>query len=97
VVIVPIASGRYRLVVKDVERLGVPRSTPGTLKELRESAGRILGRDLGARNATWLARVGNASRLARAYRRGRILLAGTRRTFTRLRVGRGSTSVSRMR
>ena len=76
VVVIPMASGRYRLVVKDVERLGVPRSTPGTLKELRESARRILGRDLGARNATWLTRVGNASRLARAYRRGRIFLAG---------------------
>jgi len=76
VVIIPMASGRYRLVVKDVERLAVPRSTPGTLEELRESARRILGRDLGPRNATWLARVGNASRLARAYRRGRIFLAG---------------------
>ena len=76
VVVIPMPSGRYRLVVKDVERLEVPRSTPGTLAELRESALRILGRDLGLRNATWLARVGNASRLARAYRRGRIFLAG---------------------
>ena len=37
-VVVPMLSGRYRLVVKDVERLDVPRSTPGTLEELRESA-----------------------------------------------------------
>lgn len=76
VVVIPMASGRYRVVVKDVERLGVPRSTPGTLEELRESAHRILGRDLGARNATWLTRVGNACRLARAYRSGRMFLAG---------------------
>lgn len=68
--------GRYRVVVKDAERLSVPRSTEGTLEELRESMRRILGSDLGARSPTWLARVGNASRLARAYRRGRIFLAG---------------------
>ncbi len=75
-IIVPMPGGRYRVVVKDVERLNVPRSTEGSLEELRESTRRILGSDLGARNPTWLARVGNASRLAPAYRRGRIFLAG---------------------
>jgi len=75
-IIVPMPGGRYRVVAKDVERLSVPRSTEGTLEELRESTRRILGSDLGARNPTWLARVGNASRLARAYRRERIFLAG---------------------
>lgn len=75
-IVVPMPSGRYRLVVKDVERLTVPRSLELTLEELRESTRRILGTDLGARNPTWLARVGNDARLARAYRCGRILLAG---------------------
>jgi 2-polyprenyl-6-methoxyphenol hydroxylase-like FAD-dependent oxidoreductase len=75
-IIVPMPGDRYRVVAKDVERLNVPRSTDGTLEELRESTRRILGTDLGARDPTWLARVGNASRLARVYRRGRIFLAG---------------------
>ena len=74
--VVPLPGGLFRLVVKDTERLHVPRSTEVTLEELRESARGILGTDLGARNPVWLARVGNAARLARAYRRGRILLAG---------------------
>ncbi len=76
VLVVPLPGGLFRLVVKDTERLHVPRSTEVTLEEVRESARRILGTDLGARNPVWLARVGNAARLARAYRRGRILLAG---------------------
>jgi FAD binding domain len=75
-IVVPMPSGRYRLVVKDVERLNVPRSLEPTLEELRESTRRIIGTDLGPRNPTWLARVGNDARLARAYRRGRIFLAG---------------------
>jgi len=76
VLVVPLPGGLFRLVVKDTERLHVPRSTEVTLAEVRESTRRILGTDLGARNPVWLARVGNAARLARAYRCGRILLAG---------------------
>jgi 2-polyprenyl-6-methoxyphenol hydroxylase-like FAD-dependent oxidoreductase len=75
-IVVPMPSGRYRLVVKDVERLNLPRSLEPTFEELRESTRRIIGTDLGAGNPTWLARVGNDARLARAYRRGRIFLAG---------------------
>jgi 2-polyprenyl-6-methoxyphenol hydroxylase-like FAD-dependent oxidoreductase len=63
-IVIPLPSGRYRLVVKDVERLNVPRSIEPTLEELRESTRRILGTDLGAGNPTWLARVGNDARLA---------------------------------
>jgi 2-polyprenyl-6-methoxyphenol hydroxylase-like FAD-dependent oxidoreductase len=74
--VVPLPAGLFRLVVKDTERLHIPRSTEVTLEEVRESARRILGTDLGARNPVWLTRVGNAARLARAYRRGRIVLAG---------------------
>jgi 2-polyprenyl-6-methoxyphenol hydroxylase-like FAD-dependent oxidoreductase len=74
--VVPLPGGLFRLVVKDTERLHVPRATEVTLAEVRESARRVFGTDLGARNPVWLAQVGNAARLARAYRRGRMLLAG---------------------
>ncbi len=75
-IVVPMPSGRYRLVIKDLERLNLARSIEPTLEELRQSMRRIIGTDLGADNPTWLARVGNDARLARAYRRGRIFLAG---------------------
>jgi 2-polyprenyl-6-methoxyphenol hydroxylase-like FAD-dependent oxidoreductase len=48
--VVPLPGGLFRLVVKDTERLHVPRTTDVTLDEIRESARRILGTDLGARN-----------------------------------------------
>jgi 2-polyprenyl-6-methoxyphenol hydroxylase-like FAD-dependent oxidoreductase len=74
--VVPLPGGRFRLVAKDVGRLHVPRSSPVTLQELRDSARRIIGTDLGVRDPSWLARVGNAARLAGAYSRGRVFLAG---------------------
>ena len=91
VLVVPLPGGRFRLVVRDIERMHAPRSTEVTLDELRESARRVLGTDLGARNPVWLARVGNAARLASAYRSGNIFLGGTPRTSTRPRAARGST------
>jgi 2-polyprenyl-6-methoxyphenol hydroxylase-like FAD-dependent oxidoreductase len=74
--VVSLPGGRFRIVAKDTERLHESRAAAVTLEELRESTRRILGTDLGARSPSWLARVGNAARLARAYRRGRIFLAG---------------------
>jgi hypothetical protein len=40
-------AGLFRLVVKDIKRLHVPRSTEVALEEVRASARRILGTDLG--------------------------------------------------
>jgi 2-polyprenyl-6-methoxyphenol hydroxylase-like FAD-dependent oxidoreductase len=47
-----------------------------TLDGLREAVGRISGADFGVRDPAWLTRFGNATRVAEAYRRGRVLLAG---------------------
>ncbi|MFG1610589.1 FAD-dependent monooxygenase [Actinoplanes sp. NPDC049265] len=47
-----------------------------TLDELRETVARISGQDFGLHDPAWLSRFGNATRVAEAYRRGRVLLAG---------------------
>jgi 2-polyprenyl-6-methoxyphenol hydroxylase-like FAD-dependent oxidoreductase len=47
-----------------------------TLEEVRAKVVRVLGHDLGMRDARWLSRFGNASRHAEAYRAERVLLAG---------------------
>jgi hypothetical protein len=46
------------------------------MKELRETTQRLAGTDFGMRHPVWLSRFGNATRVAAAYRHGRILLAG---------------------
>jgi hypothetical protein len=47
-----------------------------TLEELRDAAQRIAGTDFGMHDPSWLTRFGNATRVAAAYRAGRVLLAG---------------------
>jgi len=44
--------------------------------EVREFLVRTSGRDFGLRQVVWASRFGNATRQARAYRSGRVLLAG---------------------
>jgi 2-polyprenyl-6-methoxyphenol hydroxylase-like FAD-dependent oxidoreductase len=73
---VPIGSGLHRVIFLDPSREHIPASEQVTLEELLEGAERILGTDLGICNPVWLSRVGDETRLATAYRRGRIFLAG---------------------
>lgn len=75
---VGLAAGRWRLAVIDHATMSDPPTGPVTLAELRASALRLAGTDFGMRETpdAWLSRVGNETRQARAYRNGRILLAG---------------------
>ncbi|NTX57138.1 FAD-dependent monooxygenase [Myxococcus sp. CA039A] len=53
-----------------------PSSSRSPLDELRASLTRVAGSDFGMREPRWLSRFGNETRLAEAYRQGRVLLAG---------------------
>jgi hypothetical protein len=55
-----------------------PPAGPVTFEELRASVQRLAGTDFGMRPTSdaWLSRVGNETRQAEAYRRGRVFLAG---------------------
>ncbi|MEU2226750.1 MULTISPECIES: FAD-dependent monooxygenase [unclassified Streptomyces] len=71
--IVPLPDGRYR--VTGYDPLNQHRE-PLTMDELRDAARRIADTDFGMRDPSWLTRFGNATRVAAAYRAGRVLLAG---------------------
>jgi len=47
-----------------------------TLAELNDICVRIAGREFGIHDPRWLSRFDNATRVARSYRKGRVLLAG---------------------
>ncbi|MFD7712003.1 FAD-dependent monooxygenase [Streptomyces sp. NPDC059786] len=74
--LVPLSGGRHRIVVHSPE--DVRDDWPGelTLEELRERVLRIAGTDYGMHSPSWLSRYSNTSRVARHYRKGRVLLAG---------------------
>ncbi|RAJ71195.1 2-polyprenyl-6-methoxyphenol hydroxylase-like FAD-dependent oxidoreductase [Streptomyces sp. Amel2xB2] len=74
--VAPLPGGRFRLVGLSPD--GLTTRWPGdlTLEELRHRTTVIAGDDFGLRDPSWLSRFGNATRLAVAYRRGRVLLAG---------------------
>ncbi|WNE95433.1 FAD-dependent monooxygenase [Streptomyces luomodiensis] len=74
--IVPLSGGRHRIVVHSPEDLRDGRPGELTLEELRERVSRIAGTDYGMHSPSWLSRYGNTSRVARHYRKGRVLLAG---------------------
>ncbi|XXX72547.1 monooxygenase [Sorangium sp. So ce134] len=76
VLLAPLGDGLHRFVVLDPLRAHADRSEPLSLDELRSSVQRILGTDFGMRDARWLSRFGNATRLAERYRVGRAFLAG---------------------
>ncbi|MFG2195952.1 monooxygenase [Streptomyces sp. NPDC048639] len=76
VLVVPLKDGLTRIVCMDPERMRVPSGEPVTLEEFRTSLTRICGSDYGIAEPRWLSRFGNATRLAAAYRSGRVLLAG---------------------
>ncbi|WP_320775459.1 FAD-dependent monooxygenase [Streptomyces sp. CRN 30] len=72
----PMPGGLHRVV--GIVPRDVTTSWPGdpTLEELRENAVAVTGTDFGMRDAVWLSRFGNATRLAARYRAGRVFLAG---------------------
>lgn len=76
VLVVPLEGGLTRFVCIDPERMRIPAGQPVTLEEFRTSLTRICGSDCGVAQPRWLSRFGNATRLAAAYRSGRVLLAG---------------------
>ncbi len=71
---VPLGGGRYRIAGTD--SLNQRPDDPFTLDDLRATTLRVAGSDFGMHDPGWLSRFGNATRVAAAYRRGRVLLAG---------------------
>ncbi|MFD9013677.1 FAD-dependent monooxygenase [Streptomyces sp. NPDC059552] len=76
VLAVPLEGGLTRFVYIDPERMRTPAQVPVTLEEFRSALVRLCGSDFGVDRPSWLSRFGNATRLAAAYRSGRVLLAG---------------------
>ncbi|MVA12282.1 2-polyprenyl-6-methoxyphenol hydroxylase [Agrobacterium vitis] len=77
VLIAPLGDGvHYRIVVNEAEDSGRTRQDAVTLEELRQATARVVGSDFGAHSPLWLSRFDNETRLAKAYRRGNIFLAG---------------------
>jgi len=75
---VGLGGGRWRLAPIDHATMFDPPAGPVTFGELRASVQRLAGTDFGMRETpdAWLSRVGNETRQAEAYRRGRVFLAG---------------------
>nr|BFD87755.1 monooxygenase [Streptomyces sp. Xyl84] len=71
--VVPLGDGRFRLAGYDAVH---QRREPLTMEELRDASLRIAGTDFGMHSPSWLTRFGNATKVAAAYRAGRVLLAG---------------------
>ncbi|MCZ0999520.1 FAD-dependent monooxygenase [Streptomyces mirabilis] len=76
VMVAPLSGGRFRVAGVDPDSLTTKWPGDLTLDELRRRTVAITGDDYGMRDPSWLTRVGNATRQATAYRRGRVLLAG---------------------
>jgi 2-polyprenyl-6-methoxyphenol hydroxylase-like FAD-dependent oxidoreductase len=73
--VVPMPGGLVRIAGYDAAdqepgRLGI------SMDDLRGIVGRIAGADFGVHDPRWLTRFGSTTRLADAYRKGRVLLAG---------------------
>jgi hypothetical protein len=71
----PAGGGRFRAVVPAAS-VADDRSVPPTLEEFRTQLLAYAGTDLGVHSPTSLTRFGDATRLADAYRVGRVFLAG---------------------
>ncbi|MFE6891333.1 FAD-dependent monooxygenase [Streptomyces sp. NPDC057694] len=74
--VVPMPGGLHRLV--GITPRDLTTTWPGdlTLEELRENVIAMTGSDFRMRDAVWLSRFGNTTRLAAGYRQGRVFLAG---------------------
>ncbi|MFF2557754.1 rifampin monooxygenase [Nocardia sp. NPDC058058] len=71
----PLADGAYR-VVAPAAGVAEDRTVPPTLDEFRQQLHATAGTDFGVHSPRWLSRFGDGTRLADAYRSGRVLLAG---------------------
>lgn len=77
IMVAPLGDGiHHRIVLLDLERSSIPATDPLTLEELFDSAQRVIGSDLNPRDPIWLSRFTDETRMATAYRAGRIFLAG---------------------
>lgn len=74
VFVAPVPGGFYR--VSGVDLTQQNPNGPLEFDEFRETVIRTAGSDFGMRDPVWLSRFGDASRLATAYRSGRVFLAG---------------------
>ncbi|MET8425576.1 rifampin monooxygenase [Nocardia sp. NPDC004860] len=71
----PLGNGVYRLGAP-ADGVAEDSDVPPTLDELKRQVRAIAGTDFGAHSPRWLSRFGDATRLADAYRSGRVFLAG---------------------
>lgn len=78
VMIAPLGDGiHHRIVVATPDEADVALLTePATLEDVVRMTEKVLGTAYNARNPIWLSRFSDETRLADAYRRGRIFLAG---------------------
>ncbi|MEU5542780.1 rifampin monooxygenase [Streptomyces sioyaensis] len=67
--------GVYRIVVP-AAGVAEDRTTAPTLDEFKQQLRAVAGTDFGAHSPRWLSRFGDATRQAKRYRVGRVLLAG---------------------
>ncbi|EJW15963.1 monooxygenase [Paenibacillus alvei] len=74
--IIPLPEDKYRIVVVDPMCTQTPKERPVSLMELSTSLQQLCGTDYGISDPIWMSRFGNATRIAKYYRNGRILLAG---------------------
>ena len=71
----PAEGGAFRVVVP-ADGVAEDRAVPPDLEELKQQLRTYAGTDFGAHSARWISRFGDATRLAEAYRAGRVFLAG---------------------
>ena len=71
----PVEGGAFRVVVP-ADGVAEDRTVPPDLQELKQQLRAYAGTDFGAHSARWISRFGDATRLADAYRAGRVFLAG---------------------
>lgn len=72
----PFNNGLHRLITIDNSVRDLPASTPLSLEDLRASARRILGYELGVSEPSWLSRFTSDWRQMDRYREGRVFFAG---------------------
>ncbi|MCC9193102.1 FAD-dependent monooxygenase [Arthrobacter sp. zg-Y916] len=71
----PVEGGVFRVVVP-ADGVAEDRTVPPDLRELKRQLNTYAGTDFGAHSPRWISRFGDATRLADAYRAGRVFLAG---------------------